>query len=84
MDKQQCGVSRDQFLSRMTGLDIGVGVHYLAIPEHPYYQQRLGWAPVDTPNATRIGRQTVSLPISPKLTDAEVERVIKAVAQCLI
>jgi dTDP-4-amino-4,6-dideoxygalactose transaminase len=27
----------------------------------------------------RIGRQTVSLPLSPKLTDAEVERVIEAV-----
>lgn len=30
-------------------------------------------------NATRIGRQTVSLPLSPKLTDSDVERVIEAV-----
>jgi dTDP-4-amino-4,6-dideoxygalactose transaminase len=27
----------------------------------------------------RLGRQTVSLPLSPKLSDAEVERVIAAV-----
>ena len=79
VDEQRCGLTRDQFLTRMTRLGIGVSVHYLAIPEHPYYQQRLGCMPEDTPHATRIGRQTVSLPISPKLTGDEVERVIKAV-----
>ena len=83
VDEVRCGLSRDQFLSRMTSFGIGVAVHYLALPEHPYYQQRLGWRPEDTPNATRIGRQTMSLPISPKLTDEEVERVIKAVGLCL-
>jgi len=82
VDEQRCGVSRDQFLSSMIRLGIGVGVHYLGLPEHPYYQQRLGWKPEDTPHATRIGRQTVSLPISPKLTDEEVERVIAAVGLC--
>lgn len=30
--------------------------------------------------ATAIGRQTMNLPLSPKLTDAEVGRVIEAVA----
>ena len=83
VDEQRCGVSRDQFLTRMTNLGIGVGVHYLALTEHPYYQQRLGWKPEDTPCATTIGRQTVSLPMSPKLTDDEVERVIAAVGLCL-
>jgi dTDP-4-amino-4,6-dideoxygalactose transaminase len=56
-----------------------VGVHYLSLPEHPYYQDRLGWRPEDTPEAMRIGRQTVSLPLSPALTDADVEDVIRAV-----
>lgn len=83
VDEDRSGLSRDQFLSRMTGLGIGVGVHYLSIPEHLYYQKRLGCALEDTPHATRIGRQTVSLPISPRLTDADVERVINAVVRCL-
>jgi dTDP-4-amino-4,6-dideoxygalactose transaminase len=63
----------------MTAQRIGVGVHYLSLPEHPYYQDRLGWRPADTPNAMRIGRQTVSLPLSPALTDADVADVIAAV-----
>jgi dTDP-4-amino-4,6-dideoxygalactose transaminase len=79
VDEQRCGVSRDQFLSRMKHLGVGVGVHYLALPEHRYYQEHLGWTPEDTPHATLVGRQTVSLPLSPKLTNDEAERVIEAV-----
>jgi len=79
VDEARCGRTRDEFLEHMTAQRIGVGVHYLSLPEHPYYQDRLGWRPVDTPNAMRIGRQTVSLPLSPALTDADVADVIAAV-----
>ncbi|MDD4731865.1 MAG: DegT/DnrJ/EryC1/StrS family aminotransferase [Desulfovibrio sp.] len=79
VDQQRTGVSRDAFLQRMTAENIGVGVHYLALSEQPYYQQRFGWRPEDTPNATRIGRQTVSLPLSAKLMDTDVQDVIEAV-----
>ena len=79
IDPEKCGIDRDEFIVAMTSLQIGVGVHYLSIPEHPVYQRRFGWQPEDYPNAMRIGRQTVSLPLSAKLTDAEIERVIEAV-----
>ena len=77
------GVERDEFLDRMTAERIGVGVHYLALPEHPYYQQSLGWRPEDTPVATRIGRTTVSLPLSPRLSDDDVSDVVAAVRRSL-
>lgn len=79
IDEGKCGISRDAFLNAMTKHNIGVGVHYLSIPEHPYYQKTFGWQPEDYPNAMRIGRQTVSLPLSAKLTDKDVEDVITAV-----
>ena len=79
IDETRCGIARDAFLEAMTAARIGVGVHYLSVPEHPYYQTRFGWRPEAWPNAMRIGRQTVSLPLSAKLTDADVERVIGAV-----
>lgn len=79
IDETRCGIDRDAFMAWMNAQGIGVGVHYLALPEHPYYQRILGWHPDDTPRATLIGRQTVSLPLSPKLSDAEVERVIRVV-----
>lgn len=79
VDEEECGISRDAFLDAMTARNIGVGVHYLALPEHPYYREKFGWKPDDCPNATRIGRQTVSLPISAKLAEEDVEDVVSAV-----
>ena len=83
VDEERCGVARDPFLEAMTAQGIGVGVHYLAIPEHPYYRERFGWRPDDYPAARRIGRQTVSLPLSPALSDADVADVVRAVRRVL-
>ncbi len=83
VDEERAGISRDAFLTAMTQQKIGVGVHYLSLPEHPHYQERFGWSPQDYPHARDIGRQTVSLPISAKLVDEDVEDVIRAVRQVL-
>ena len=79
IDKERIGISRDEFLNAMTANNIGVGVHYLSVPEHPYYQKTFGWMPEDYPNAMRIGQQTVSLPLSAKLTDEDLGDVVEAV-----
>lgn len=79
IDETVAEITRDEFLDAMTANNIGVGVHYLSIPEHPVYQDKFGWQPEDYPHAMRTGRQTISLPLSAKLTDAEVSRVIEAV-----
>ena len=83
IDAKKAGLSRDEFLNRMTAHNIGVGVHYMSIPEHPYYQKTFGWKPEDYPVAMRIGRETVSLPLSPKLTDIDVQEVIESVSNSL-
>jgi dTDP-4-amino-4,6-dideoxygalactose transaminase len=83
IDETRTGISRDSFLNAITAENIGVGVHYLSIPEHPYYQKTFGWRAEDYPNAMRIGRQTVSLPISAKLTDIDIEDVILAVKKSI-
>ncbi len=78
--EEECtGIGRDDFLDAMTAQNIGVGVHYLSIPEHPFYRERFGWRGEDYPHAMGIGRQTVSLPLSAKLTDEDVGDVIEAV-----
>lgn len=83
VDEASSGISRDAFLGAMTAENIGIGVHYQSLPEHIYYQERFGWLPEHYPNAMRIGQQTVSLPISAKLTDADVEDVIAGVKKSL-
>ena len=79
IDARKVGMSRDDFLDLMTHMGIGVGVHYLSIPEHPFYREKFGWQIEDYPNAVRIGRETVSLPLSAKLTDDDAADVIAAV-----
>jgi dTDP-4-amino-4,6-dideoxygalactose transaminase len=83
IDEQKTGISRDAFLDAMTAQQIGVGVHYLSIPEHPYYQKAFGWQPEDYPVAMAYGRETVSLPLAPKLSDRDVSDVIAAVKTVL-
>ena len=78
IDEMATGISRDGFLEAMSRKNIGVGVHYISIPEHPYYQLKFGWRPEDYPNAMNVGRRTVSLPLSAKLTDDDVKDVIAA------
>jgi dTDP-4-amino-4,6-dideoxygalactose transaminase len=83
VDESRTGIGRDAFLNKMTTENIGVGVHYLRIPEHPFYQKAFGWKPEHYPNAMRIGRHTVSLRISAKLTDEDVEHVVEAVKMAI-
>jgi dTDP-4-amino-4,6-dideoxygalactose transaminase len=83
VDEEDADIGRDAFLDAMHGHNIGVGVHYLSVPEHPYYQETFAWRPGDYPHAMRIGRQTVSLPLSPKLTDDDVQDVVTAVSGIL-
>ena len=48
--------ARDEFLTAMTHAGVGVGVHYLSIPEHRFYRERFNWRPEDYPKARAIGR----------------------------
>ena len=83
VDEAVAGVGRDAFLDAMTAHKIGVGVHYMSVPEHPFYQEAFGWRPEMWPESMRIGRTTLSLPMSAKLTDADVADVVEAVRDVL-
>lgn len=83
VNKEHSGIERDAFLAAMTKQGIGVGVHYLSLPEHPYYREHLGWRPEDYPESMRIGRDIVSLPISARLVDQDVADVVTAVKRVL-
>jgi dTDP-4-amino-4,6-dideoxygalactose transaminase len=83
LDEAGARCTRDRFLDAMTANNIGVGVHYRSVPEHAYYRQRYGWTPEEFPVATRIGRTTISLPLSAGLTDDDVADVVAAVRRIL-
>ena len=59
--------------------NIGTGAHYLSITEHPFYKRNFGWKNNDFPFAYKIGRETVSIPLSAKLNIDEVYYIIKTI-----
>jgi dTDP-4-amino-4,6-dideoxygalactose transaminase len=83
VEEHRIGIARDDFLERMNARGIGTGVHYLSIPEHPYYRERFGWRGEEWPEARRIGRSTVSLPLSAKLDGSDMQRIVACTYQVL-
>lgn len=83
LDIDNLKITRDEFLNEMTKNNIGVGVHYIALHLHPYYQKTFGYKRGDFPNAEWISDRTVSLPLSAKLTTKDVKYVIDAVKQII-
>lgn len=83
LDTTRLRISRDNFLEQMTRRNIGVGVHYIALHLHPYYQKMFGYRKGDFPSAEYISERTVSLPLSPKLSERNVCDVIKAVREII-
>lgn len=75
-------ISRQQFIQEMHARGIGVGIHYPAMHLFSHYRS-LGYGPGDFPNAERIGRETVTLPLFPMMQAADVERVCHAIAEII-
>lgn len=79
LDKTRDGISRDELILKLHKKKIGIGIHYRAIPDHSIYKKLFNWKINDYPNAKKIGRQTISLPLSPSLSNSEVLKVIDSV-----
>jgi dTDP-4-amino-4,6-dideoxygalactose transaminase len=79
LDPHALAISRNVFVNEMAARGIGTSVHFIPIHIHPYFADRYGFAPDDFPIAHNHYRQCVSLPIYPRMSDGDVERVIDAV-----
>lgn len=70
-------ITRRAFIEAMAARGIGVGVHYPAIHLFAAYRA-LGYRDGQFPNAERIGRETVTLPLFPAMQMSDVDRVVEA------
>jgi dTDP-4-amino-4,6-dideoxygalactose transaminase len=71
-------VDRDTLLDLLAQHKIGVGVHYRGVHLHPYYRDRYALDPGALPVATDLSGRTLSLPLSPGVTDGDQEDVVAA------
>jgi len=77
------GVSRPEFIKAMEAKAIAVGVHYPAVHLFKAYRA-LGYRDGQFPNAERIGRETVTLPLFPTMSASDVDRVVEATALSIL
>jgi dTDP-4-amino-4,6-dideoxygalactose transaminase len=83
VDEVACGVTRDGLQQRLRERGVSTSIHFRAVHLHSYYQQRFGLRRGMFPNAEAVSDTTLSLPLSPALADADVDRVIEAVHDCV-
>ena len=77
--QQASSLTRDKLMSRLAENKIGASVHFIPSHVHSYSREKYGFAPRDFPIAISNYQRALSLPLSPRLTDSQVERVIDVV-----
>jgi dTDP-4-amino-4,6-dideoxygalactose transaminase len=75
-------ISRRQFVEAMHARGIGIGISYEAA-HLTTLGRRLGYREGQLPNAERIGRETVTLPLFAGMLDDDVGRVCAAAAEVM-
>ena len=83
LDLDRLRVGRDEIQDALFRENIGTGIHYVSLHLQDYYRRTYGFKPDDFPNARYISDRTLSLPLSPKLTDRDVEDVIAGMKKVL-
>ena len=76
------GLDRAAAMRRLHDQGIATQVHYIPLPQQPYYRER-GWRVEDFPGARAYYERVLSLPLFPAMTAADVERVVTALREVL-
>ncbi len=80
---EELSAGRDTIQQALHEENIGTGIHFISLHLQPYYAERFGFSYGDYPNAAHVSQRTISLPLSAKLTDRDVDDVIEAVGRVL-
>jgi dTDP-4-amino-4,6-dideoxygalactose transaminase len=82
LDAGAVGMTRPQVIEYFRERGVGLGTHYPAIHLFELYR-RFGYGEGDFVNAERIGAQTLTLPLFPAMSDADLETVCQVFAGLL-
>lgn len=79
LDLEALRIDRNEFIAQLQRAGIGCSVHFIPLHLHPYYRDSYGYKPADFPTAQAAFERIVSLPLYPKMTEADIQRVITVV-----
>jgi len=75
-------VGRTEVFKALRAEGLGINVHYIPVPWHPYYQN-LGYKKGQWPVTEREYERIFSLPMFPKMNDQDIGDVIESVKKVL-
>lgn len=75
-------VDRDRVLQALLAENVGVGVHFRALPLHRFFREA-GHRSEDVPVATDASHRLLSLPLYPGLEEREQDQVVEALLRIL-
>ncbi len=75
--------NRAQIINEFRNLNIGVGVHFMPVHQHLYYNESFNLRDEDYPVATTAFPRLISLPIYPGMKDENVDKVIDTLIDML-
>ncbi|HMO68211.1 MAG TPA: UDP-4-amino-4,6-dideoxy-N-acetyl-beta-L-altrosamine transaminase [Novosphingobium sp.] len=82
IDESRTGISRAALFDAMRSAEIGVNVHYIPIHTQPYYSG-LGFSRGDFPHAERYYARAISIPLFPRLSEVQQDRVADVIRTTL-
>ncbi|HPZ50877.1 MAG TPA: DegT/DnrJ/EryC1/StrS family aminotransferase [Propionibacteriaceae bacterium] len=78
----ETGTTRERFIEKLTAHGVGNGIYYPKLVfDYETYQGRDDVIISDCPVAKRIATESVSIPVHPKLTQAQIDEIIAAVTE---
>ena len=79
----QCPLTRDQFVEALYAQGIGCSVHYIPLHLQPYWREMYKLKTEHFPVSQKAYERMVSIPLYSKMTQSEIDRVIRAVQSIL-
>ncbi len=76
-------ISRNRFIELMSEEGVGTSVHFIPLHLQPYWRDRYGLKIEAFPVATSVFERVVSLPIYSRMSDADIDRVIRSVRKVI-
>ena len=72
-------IDRDRFVELLRQANIATSVHFIPLHIHPFYRDTFGYQPQDFPHALAAYQGAISLPLYPRMSEADVWDVIRSV-----
>ena len=83
LNLEMLSITRSEFIEEMKKRNIGVGVHFMPVHQHLFYNKTFNLDDKDYPIASAAFPRLMSLPIYPGMTDEQVHKVIDVLLDLL-